>query len=204
MNPLAKLRAYITAVRKERDRLNTDFDADPALAVPAKPASGLVATRCDQGERLSREELVDELDEAITDTIDMDWSPSWGARACVERLEKLGLFPVAAPAEDWWKPDPEDPYWMLEIRQGFEGAGSWCKNLETCLTTRDPAKALRFPSRWSASVAQKRLYPLDGRFEPTEHLWIKPAIVDGSPQGRDGEARLDAKHDSDGAEGNRS
>ncbi len=26
-----------------------------------------------------------------------------------------------------------------------------------------------------------------------------PAIVDGSPQGRDGVARLDAKHDSDGA-----
>ncbi len=44
------VKSYITSVRKERDRL-TNFGADPALAVPAKPVSRLGATRCDQGER---------------------------------------------------------------------------------------------------------------------------------------------------------
>lgn len=121
---------------------------------------------------ITREELVDELDEAITDTIDMDWSASWGAEACVKRLEKLGLFPVATPVADWWKPDPEDPYWMLEIRQGFDHAGAWLKNEHTHLTTRDAVKAIRYPNRFDAECARKRLYPDDGMFEPTEHLWI--------------------------------
>jgi hypothetical protein len=72
---------------------------------------------------------------------------------------------------DWWKPDPEDPFWMIEVRQGYENAGAWVKNEHTCLTTRDPTKALRYPSNWAADCARKRLYPLDGRYVSTEHLW---------------------------------
>lgn len=84
----------------------------------------------------------------------------------------------AARARDPWGPDPEDPFWMLEVRQGFDGAGSWLKNDQTYLTTREPIKALRYPSRWAADCARSRL-PLceTGRFEPTEHSWISAESV---------------------------
>lgn len=42
---------------------------------------------------MTREELVAELDAAITDTLDAGWLTAWGAEACVKRLEALGLFP---------------------------------------------------------------------------------------------------------------
>jgi hypothetical protein len=39
--------------------------------------------------------LEDEMSEAISDSIDMDWSPSDGARACVKRIKELAAVPVA-------------------------------------------------------------------------------------------------------------
>ena len=88
-------------------------------------------------------------------------------------LAKARGTPAPAHIVDPWNPDPEDPFWMLEIRQGFEEAGSWLKNEETYLTTRDPIKALRYPSFFAADCARRRL-PLcqSGRFEPTEHTWM--------------------------------
>jgi hypothetical protein len=88
-------------------------------------------------------------------------------------VERFG----ADEPHDWWKPDPEDPFWMIEARQGCENAGAWVKNEHSGLTTRDPAKALRFPSQWAADCARKRLYPLDGLFQPTEHLWCNFATA---------------------------
>jgi hypothetical protein len=43
---------------------------------------------------MDREELVDELSDAIDDRMDMDVSYSMLADACVERLEALGLYPM--------------------------------------------------------------------------------------------------------------
>lgn len=75
----------------------------------------------------------------------------------------------AEPAsEDWWKPDPEDPFWMLEASDG-----SWLKNVHSRLTTREPAKAKRFPSLWDADRIRQELSGsgwID--FKPTEHTWI--------------------------------
>jgi hypothetical protein len=91
----------------------------------------------------------------------------------VERLREA----QEARERDKWNPDPEDPFWMLEVRQGFANAGAWVKNLDSCLTTRDPSRAIRFPSRWAAECSCRRLYPLDGQFEPTEHSWISLAAI---------------------------
>lgn len=71
-------------------------------------------------------------------------------------------------ARDWWKPDPEDPFWMLEN----EG-GEWLKNEHTQLTTRDPVKAKRYPSHWHADSARRALVGMGwALFRPTEHLWL--------------------------------
>ena len=56
----------------------------------------------------------------------------------------------AAPAvdetvADWWKPDADDPYWMLEAEDG-----EWLKNQYSKLGTRDPIKAMRFPTKADA------------------------------------------------------
>lgn len=95
--------------------------------------------------------------------------------------------PLPAAAEDGeirepWNPDPGDPFWMVEVRQHFDGAGSWLKNEQTYLTTRDPIKALRYPSWFAADCARRRL-PLNesGRFEPTEHLWINHSASHQAP-----------------------
>ena len=95
------------------------------------------------------------------------------ARAAITALDK---FRAAGGVSDPWNPDPEDPFWMLEVRQGFDGSGSWLKNERTFLTTGDPVKALRFPSRFEAECARRRL-PLEhsGHFEPTEHSWTRAA-----------------------------
>lgn len=74
---------------------------------------------------------------------------------------------------DWWNPEPGDPYWMLEVRQGFEDAGAWLRNKYSFLTTREASEALRFPSRWHADVACRDLPGnYSGQFEPTEHVDI--------------------------------
>lgn len=51
----------------------------------------------------------------------------------------------------------------------------------------ETAILLTYPDKDRCALAKERIYAL-----------LFPAVVDGSPQGRDGEARLDAKHDSDG------
>lgn len=75
-----------------------------------------------------------------------------------------------ATIEDWWKPDPGDPFWMLE-----NSTGEWLKNEHTQLTTRDPAKAIRYPSAQHADIARRQLLsPGWLKFTPTEHAWIVP------------------------------
>ena len=37
-------------------------------------------------------EIVEMLAEAITDTLDMDWQPLWGATACLTALRNAGLI----------------------------------------------------------------------------------------------------------------
>jgi hypothetical protein len=74
-----------------------------------------------------------------------------------------------ARSRDWWKPDPEDPFWMLEAEDG-----EWLKNEHSLLGTRDPAKAMRFPTADSTHAVRRRLHGDKGKWwsaKPTEHLW---------------------------------
>lgn len=100
---------------------------------------------------------------------------------------RLASQPVAADVErDWWKPEPGDPYWLLELREGFEGAGAWLKNEHSCLTTRDAFKALRFPSKWHADNTRRTLHgPYHGMFEPTEHIDMEEAAIAAMSAGRE-------------------
>ena len=85
-------------------------------------------------------------------------------------------------AQDYWNPDPEDPFWMLEATFG-ESQGAWLKNRDSCLTTRDPLKALRYPSKWHADLIRGQLHnPACYQFTPTEHLWCALA---GTKAGRE-------------------
>lgn len=45
---------------------------------------------------MSREELTDIVSEAIGDSIDMDWSPTIGARYVVEALVKEGVITLGS------------------------------------------------------------------------------------------------------------
>lgn len=89
--------------------------------------------------------------------------------------EVLADFRAAFQQEgDWWKPDPEDPYWMLEKTDG-----NWLKNAHSCLTTRDATKAIRYPSEWHADAARRSLHGTNHiLFNPTEHKWCA-SIVKG-------------------------
>lgn len=61
-----------------------------------------------------------------------------------------------------------DPYWFLEASNG-----TWLKNATTHATTRDPADALSFPTRWAADVARQGLTGVSWMlFQPTEHMWL--------------------------------
>lgn len=76
---------------------------------------------------------------------------------------------MPSAVQDWWNPDPEDPYWMLEDEQG-----QWLKNEHSQLTTSDSSKALRFPSEWHADAKRNSLTGMGwAKFRPTEHKWIK-------------------------------
>ena len=90
-----------------------------------------------------------------------------------------------ARAVDDWNPDPDDPFWMLEVRQGRDNAGAWLKNERTHLTTRAASKAKRYPSQWEAECARKRCYPDDFQFIPTQHLWadLRAALASEEPTG---------------------
>ena len=111
---------------------------------------------------------------------------SQSARMLLAKIDNA-LEGADGVVRDWWRPDPEDPFWMLEVRQGLDGAGSWLKNEETYLTTRDPTKALRFPSRFAADCAARRLPSAESlRFEPTDHQWMTAAPNNDLPTGNDG------------------
>jgi hypothetical protein len=70
---------------------------------------------------------------------------------------------------DWWKPDPEDPFWMLEAEDG-----EWLKNKYSMLGTRDATKAIRFPTERAANNVQAAKTPGYKWWsaKATEHLWI--------------------------------
>lgn len=69
--------------------------------------------------------------------------------------------------QDYWNPDPEDPFWMLTAPDG-----SWLKNVHSCLTTRNAVKAVRYPSEWHADVAARGLHGTNWmKFKATEHTW---------------------------------
>lgn len=97
----------------------------------------------------------------------------------IERIADLLAMNAARPDQgpsdavvervvDWWKPDPEDPFWMLEATDG-----EWLKNKDSMLGTRDATKALRFPT--ARLAANEIRYDWPARWwsaKPTEHLWI--------------------------------
>lgn len=72
---------------------------------------------------------------------------------------------------DWWKPEPEDPFWMLEAEDG-----EWLKNRESLLGTRDATKAIRFPTEQDAYNHPARMKAGSKWWsaKPTEHSWIVP------------------------------
>lgn len=51
---------------------------------------------------MTREELVDQLDDAINDSLEQDWTSKMGAEACVKRLESLGMqrWHISYPDDD--------------------------------------------------------------------------------------------------------
>lgn len=130
-----------------------------------------------------------------------------GARIIAEEIEEAAALaatpsPDASNAdspvrdgldvvEDWWKPEPGDPFWMLEVTFGDE-KGAWLRNSHSYMTTRDATKALRYPSEWQADIARRNLGAnQDGRFKPTEHTWlarrspaneVAPSPVDGGEE----------------------
>jgi crotonobetainyl-CoA:carnitine CoA-transferase CaiB-like acyl-CoA transferase len=71
---------------------------------------------------------------------------------------------------DYWKPDPGDPFWMLEAEDG-----EWLKNAYSMLGTRDATKAIRFPTERDAYNHRARMTPGYKWWgaKPTEHTWIK-------------------------------
>lgn len=83
----------------------------------------------------------------------------YGANSCA-RCE--------ARDRDWWQPDPEDPFWMLEAEDG-----EWLKNKHSFLGTRDASKALRFPTQADAENAKRSDWPVRWwSAKATEHSWI--------------------------------
>jgi hypothetical protein len=94
---------------------------------------------------------------------------SLSARIAVLEGEK------AARERDWWKPEPGDPFYMIEAEDS-----EWLRNENSFLGTRDATKALRFPT---AREAEKKLDSLrmigaSGTkwfyAKATEHAWIEP------------------------------
>ena len=89
--------------------------------------------------------------------------------------ERLSTRPKETPTEqvasDWWKPEPGDPFWMLEAEDG-----EWLKNEHSMLGTRDASKAIRFPTEAAANNHRARMNPSYKWWsaKATEHLWIKP------------------------------
>lgn len=82
------------------------------------------------------------------------------------------------PIMDKWNPGNEDPFWMLEAEDG-----EWLKNERTLSGTRDPAKALRFPTEREAAK-HPALMAAGSKWwsaKPTEHTWIKRSPHTGLP-----------------------
>lgn len=114
------------------------------------------------------------------------------AFVCAEALNNRTPAPATTASEgvdDWWKPEPGDPFWMLEVTHGSE-MGAWLRNKHSYATTRDPKKALRYPSQWTADIERRGLGGnQDGRFKPTEHTWIALAPAQSDAGLRDGRLR---------------
>lgn len=140
---------------------------EPSPSVPSvSAASGFDPSRIDA------QELEDFLSDAIGDSIDMDWTGRIGAQAVIREMEREGLHVTRVGPEtvvpNWWNPDADDPFWMLETPEG-----EWLKNRHTGSVTRDPVKAMRFPSEQHADMVRRSLHhPLWMSLTPTEHLWI--------------------------------
>lgn len=129
-----------------------------ALTQPASNLDGIMASLC------AAIPVQPEPDPLVLPTHLEGVEPWPGGQAS----EVLADFRAAFQQEaDWWKPDPEDPYWMLE-----KADGSWLKNTHSCLTTRDATKAIRYPSEWHADNARRGLHGTNNiLFKPTEHKW---------------------------------
>lgn len=78
---------------------------------------------------------------------------------------------------DYWKPNPDDPFWMLEAEDG-----EWLMNEHSFLGTRDAAKAIRFPTKEAAHNHKARMTPGHKWWtaKATEHLWIEKKGAEGS------------------------
>jgi hypothetical protein len=80
---------------------------------------------------------------------------------------------------DAWNPRNEDPFWMLEAEDG-----EWLKNEHTMTGTRDPAKAMRFPTERDCLKHPAKMnagYKWWGA-KATEHLWINHAALNSTQQ----------------------
>ena len=97
-------------------------------------------------------------------------------------IAAMPSIPQDETTKDWWKPDPEDPFWMLEADDG-----EWLKNEHSLLGTRDATKALRFPTADSTHACRRRLFGNKAKWwsaKPTEHLWTNFSTI---PQESDAE-----------------
>ena len=88
--------------------------------------------------------------------------------------EAVAAWDTRAPDDvaqivDWWKPHPEDPFWMLEAEDG-----EWLKNAYSFLGTRDATKAIRFPTERDAinHPAKHKAGYKWWAAKATEHTWI--------------------------------
>ena len=75
--------------------------------------------------------------------------------------------------KDWWNPDPEDPFWVLE-----DSEGSWLKNKHSAHTTTDIFKAIRYPSESHADAERKCLRGSAWiAFKPVQKLWSEFDVI---------------------------
>ena len=108
--------------------------------------------------------------------------------------EQLAAVGEDARPRDWWKPDPEDPFWMLEAEDG-----EWLKNADSLLGTRDASKAIRLPTEQDAYNHPARMTAGSKWWaaKPTEHTWI--ARLRASPPSREKETGWLIEHPQKGS-----
>ena len=115
---------------------------------------------------MTEDDLIDMLSEAISDSMDMDWRSSDGARSILARLKDEGL--MIAPI-----PDVRETAWLVEQPEGPNNHARWWNPNPNMGWMIDVNKGIRFCRKQDAEdhISNMRL---SGSIA-TEHVWINGA-----------------------------